>query len=427
MILLGIIILVHELGHFWAALAIGVKVETFSIGFGPRLFGIRCGKTDFRLSAIPFGGYIRTIGDEPGRERAAEPRSLQSKARWQRAVVIIAGPMMNVMLAIGIVAGLYMCGLSEQVDTTDPIIASIKVNSPAAQAGLQPGDRIVQFHGKRDPNWDFVLMQEALNANHRIEGIVERHSQSILFAITPRMDDMQGIGIAGWSGEQNVRVGALGQGSPALRAGLRTGDFVLTANGKRVASPSTIQEVVVRSGGRPLNFQLMRNGHHETVTVTPVASNDPKMPWRIGISFKMPADAAKLGLGPALEQSLSLNKQSALMVFQCLGAMVEKRISPRSLSGPIGLAQLSRDAAQAGTSTYLSFMALVSLQLAIFNLLPIPILDGGTLLMLIIEMLLQRDISRHVKDVIFKVACIFLIPVVVFVIHNDISRLLTRT
>lgn len=420
-------ILVHELGHFWAALAVGIKVETFSIGFGPRLFGFRRGTTDFRVSAVPFGGYVRMLGDQAGDEKAADPDSFLAKPRWQRAIVIIAGPLMNIILAVGIVAGLYMYAFPKEVDTTDPMVTSIKPDSPAAQAGIKTGDRIVELDGKKDPNWDFVLMHEALNANHPINGVVERHGQKIPFTVTPAMDPKQGIGVAGWGGEQNIQVGEVLENSPAARAGLQTGDLFMMVNGQQVASPVTVQQAIIHSKGKPLDFEVMRGGHLQKFTITPAATGDPKMPWRIGVSFKMPVHMVKLGFGQALGQSLHFNKQNALMVFQVLGGIVERRVSPKSLSGPIGIAQMSSEAAQAGAWSYLFLMAFVSLQLAIFNLLPIPILDGGTLLMLIIEMLLQREVSLQVKETIFKLGFVFLMMVVVFVIYNDLSRVLTRS
>lgn len=425
-ILLGIMILVHELGHFWAALAVGIKVETFSIGFGPRLFGIRRGDTDFRLSAIPFGGYVRMLGDQAGDEKASDPKSFQSKARWQRAIVIIAGPLMNIVLAVGIVAGLYMYAYPKQVDTTDPMVTAVKAGSPAAEAGIKPGDRIVELNGKQDPNWDYVLMQEALNANHPIDGLVERHGQHIPFRVTPRMDPKQGIGVAGWGGEQNIQVGEVQPGSPAARAGLKPDDLFMSVNGQQVASPVTVQQAIIHSGGKPVDFQVMRHGHLLSMTITPTPTKDPKLPFHIGVGFKLPVQMVKLGFGPAMEQSLRFNKTNALMVFQVLGGIMERRVSPKSLSGPIGIAQMSSEAAKAGAWSYLFVMAFVSLQLAIFNLLPIPILDGGTLLMLIIEMLLQREVSLQVKETIFKLGFVFLMMLVVFVIYNDLSKVLTR-
>lgn len=425
-ILLGVMILIHELGHFWACLAVGVKVETFSIGFGPRLLGIRRGDTDYRVSAILFGGYVRMLGEAAGDEKAADPRSFQAKARWKRAIVIIAGPLMNVLLAVGLVTGLYMYAYPKEVDTTNPEISIVAPGSPAALAGIQPGDRIVQLGEQKNPNWDHVLTQEALNANHALNVVVNRHGRNIDLSVTPRMDPKEGIGVAGWGGSTPVQVGDVMAGSPAAEGGLKTGDVFLKVNGKPIASPVAVQQAVLHANGKALDFQILRNGAICDISVAPKATGDPKMPWRIGINFKLPVQFVKLGFGPALAQSLRFNRTNALMVFQVLGSIVERRVSPKSLTGPIGIAQMSSQAAQEGAWNYLFLMAFVSLQLAIFNLLPIPILDGGTLLLLIIEMLLQREVSVQVKETVFKLGFVFLMMVVVFVIYNDISRILTK-
>jgi regulator of sigma E protease len=426
-ILLGVMILVHELGHFWAALLVGIKVETFSLGFGPRIFGFRRGATDFRVSAIPFGGYVRMLGEQPGDEKAPDPQSFQEKARWQRAIVILAGPLMNIILAVAIVTGLYMYAFPKEVDTTDPAITSITPGSPAANAGLQPGDRIIQMNGRHDPNWDYVLTQEALNANHTIPVVVERGGKTLEFQVTPRMDAKQGVGTAGWNSDQQVQIGQVLKGSPAEAAGLHPGDVFMVVNGRQVTSAITVQQAVIHSGGKALNFRILRNGQQEDIRVTPIPNSDPKMPWHIGISFKLPVQMVKLGFGPALAQSVRFNRQNAMMFFQVLGSIIEQRVSTKSLAGPIGIAQMSSEAAQQGAWNYLFLMAFVSLQLAILNLLPVPILDGAALLMLIIEMILQRDVSVQVKEMILKLGFVFLMMVMVFVIYNDISRILTKS
>ncbi len=425
-ILLGVMILIHELGHFWAALAVGIKVETFSIGFGPRLFGFRRGDTDFRFSAILFGGYVRMLGEQPSDERATDPRSFQAKARWQRALVIIAGPLMNVLLAVGLITGLYMYAFPKQVSSTDPTITTVAPNSPAAQAGLQAGDKIVELSGRQHPDWEYVLTQEALNANHGIPVVVLRHGQRIATSVTPQMDPKQGIGEAGWNSEVDVQVGDVQKGSPAQSAGLLPGDVFVKVNGQPVASAVTIRQAVFHSNGKPVEFQISRHGESRELSVAARATGDPKTPWLIGITFKMPVQFVKLSFGPALVESLKFNKQNAMMWFQVLQSLIERRVSTKSVSGPIGMAQMSSEAAQHGAWDYLFLMSVVSLQLAMLNLLPIPILDGGTLLMLIIEMLMQREISLQLKENIFKLGFVFLMMVVVFVIYNDISRILTK-
>lgn len=418
-------ILVHELGHFWAALSVGVRVETFSIGFGPRLFGFRRRDTDFRISAVPFGGYVRMMGEQPGDEAAADPRSFQSKARWQRAIVIIAGPLMNVILAIAVVAGLYMYGFPKEVPSTDAVVSSVAPNSAAALAGIQSGDRIVQIGSKHDPSWQDVLTQEALNANHALRVVVDRKQQKMTFFVTPRMDPKEGVGVAGWRGD--VQVGEVAKGAPAEAAGLKPGDVLISVNREPIESFATVQQAIIKSCGRPVELDVMRNNQLQEVSVTPAPGNNPKLPCQIGIAFRMPVKMVKLSLGPAISESLRFNRQNATMIFEVLGSIVERRVSPKTLAGPIGMSQMASEAAQEGPSSFLGLMAIVSLNLAIFNLLPIPILDGGTLLLLIIEMLLQREVSMQVKETVFKLGFVFLMMVVVFVIYNDISRILTRS
>ncbi|MBV9406836.1 MAG: RIP metalloprotease RseP [Acidobacteriaceae bacterium] len=255
---------------------------------------------------------------------------------------------------------------------------------------------------------------------------VDRKGQKLTFRLTPRMDPKEGIGIAGWRG--GVQVGEVQKGSPAEGAGLRAGDSFVSVNGQPVSSPETVRDVVIRSAGKPVEMTVMRSGSMEKVRVLPVPNTDPKMPWHIGISFKLPVQFVKLSLGPAVVESVRFNKQNALLIFQLLGSIVERRVSPRStLAGPIQIAQMSGEAAQEGLFSYLSLMAILSLNLAIFNLLPIPILDGGTLLLLVIEMLLQREVTLRVKETVLKLGFVFLMMIVVFVIYNDISRILSRS
>ncbi|HZS54296.1 MAG TPA: RIP metalloprotease RseP [Bryobacteraceae bacterium] len=425
-VLLGVMILVHELGHFWAAVSVGIKVETFSIGFGSRLFGFKRGETDFRVSAIPLGGYVRMLGEQPGDDKAADPRAFQAKKRWQRAIVIIAGPLMNVVLAIAIVAGLYMHGVQTEVEQSKAVVSSITPGSPAAQAGLQPGDKIIDFAGQANPSWPDVVMKTAMNANRSLPIVVDRHGQKLHLSVTPRMDPKEGLGSAGWNG--GVQVAEIVKGMPAAKAGLHPGDSFIKVNGQAISSPDTVRDAIMKSGGKPVDFVIARAGEFQNVSVIPQRSSDPKTPYQIGIYFQRRPEFVKLGIGAALAQSLTFNKQNALLIYQLLGGIIEHRVSPKSaLAGPIQIAQMSSEAAHEGATSYLTIMALISLNLAVFNLLPIPILDGGTLLLLIIEMLLQREVSVQVKETVFKIGFVCLMAIVVFAIYNDISRILTKS
>jgi regulator of sigma E protease len=255
--------------------------------------------------------------------------------------------------------------------------------------------------------------------------VVKRRDQVLHVEVTPKMDQKEGVGVAGWRGD--VQIAEVANGSPAKAAGLQPGDLFVDVDGQPVESVLTVQQAIFRSKGKPVELDVMRNNKRQRFTVSPVATSNPKLPWRIGIAFRAPMQMVKLPAGPALIESLRFNGQNATMIFQVLRSIVAHRVSPKTLSGPIGIAQMSSDAAKEGPSSFLGLMAIVSLNLAIFNLLPIPMLDGGTLLLLAIEMLMQREMSLQVKDTVFKLGFVFLMMLVVFVIYNDISRILTRS
>ncbi len=451
LILLGVMILIHELGHFWAALSVGIKVETFSLGFGPRLFGFRRGETDYRVSAIPFGGYVRMLGEQAGEEKierdldlpegaaatnpwgrgtkgqeAIDPRSFQAKPRWQRVIVVVAGPLMNILLAVAIITGIYMHSFPKEVSSVDPEISNVMTGSPAAEAGLKPGDKIVQLGGEKNPTWQDVMTQEALNANNPLQLVIDRKGQRLNATVTPKMDPKQGIGYAGWMGDPDVQVAEVLKGSPAAAAGMHKGDLLISINGQSVETPGALPATVIKSGGKPLQVILMEKGRIQKLSVTPEATNNPQLPWRIGIAFGFRGQFVKLPFGQAFVESVRFNVKNAAMIFEALRSIVERRLSPKTLSGPIGIAKMSSEAAHEGVLSYLFLMAVVSLNLAIFNLLPIPILDGGTLLMLVIEMIMQRELSLKVKETVFKLGFVFLMMLVVFVIYSDLSKVMSN-
>jgi regulator of sigma E protease len=426
-ILLGVMILIHELGHYWAAIAVGIRVDTFSIGFGPRIFGFKRGETDFRISAIPLGGYVRMFGELPGDDAAADPRSFLAKARWQRAIVVIAGPLMNVLLAIAIVTGLYMHSYRKEIDPTDPIITTVEPGSAAARAGVLPGDKVVQIESHRDPNWEDVLNLAVLNARHTMPLVVVRKGQTLNLSITPDLDPKLGIGDAGWNADPDVELSRVEPGMPAAQAGMRPGDLIISINHQPVLTTENVLQQVVQSRGKPVEVLYMRGGQIQKVSVTPTPNGDSKLPWRIGVQVGPRGEIVKLGFGAALVESVRWNERNGTLIFDAVRSLVERRVSPKSLQGPISIARMSTEAVQAGAIPFFGLMAIVSLNLAIINLLPIPILDGGTLLMLIIEMLMQREVSLQVKETAFKLGFVFLMMLVVFVIYNDISHLLTHS
>jgi regulator of sigma E protease len=425
LVLIGVMIVIHELGHYLAARLFDIHVETFSIGFGPRLFGLRRGETDFRVSWVPFGGYVRMTGEHPG-EGEDDPRGFLAKPRWQRLIVVFAGPLMNIVLAVGLLAGLYMVRYPKLASASDAArIGYVKPDSPADRAGVKAGDLILRIENKANPTWEDVLLKEVVSAGRPLPVLLERNGERLPATVTPRLDDRAGVGVAGWSEWTDIEIGGLVAGLNAEQKGLQKGDLLVSINGHPIHTVYTVHEIVRSSEGRPVHIVYRRGKTTHEVDVLPKYSDVDGQPrWMLGVELAPRMIYSSLGFNDALLQSARHNARGALLIYQFLGAILERRSSPKSLEGPIRIAQLSGEAAREGAYTFINLMATVSLNLAVFNLLPIPILDGGVLLLLLIEILMRRDLSLQVKENILKLGFVFLMVVVVFVIFNDISKLL---
>ena len=435
LILIGVMILIHELGHFWAARFFDVRVETFSFGFGPRLFGFRRGETDYRVSAVFFlGGFVKMAGELPGDESANDPRGFQAKPRWQRLIIVLGGPLMNVVLAVALLTGLYMVKYQKVVDADNgAVIGSVAPNTPAAKAGIQEGDRIVKLERKRNPTWDDIILKEVESASRPMHLTIQRNGphgpngKDFDTTVTPVLDERSGAGTAGWFEKGEVQLGPVTAGMPAQKVGLQQGDLILSAGGHPIHATVRFHEVIRGSGGKPVSIEFQRNGKPMQVTVQPVWSGaDGPARWVIGayVEPKLNIVTSRLSLPNALRQSVGENVRSAGLIFQVLEGVIERRISAKLLSGPVGIAQMSGQAAKAGPSAFIAFMAMVSLNLAVINLMPLPILDGGSVVMLIIEMVMRRDLSMSVKEAVFKVGFVFIMMLVAFVLYNDITKIL---
>ena len=422
LVLIGVMILVHELGHYWAAIYFDVKVETFSFGFGPRLFGFRRGETDFRFSAILFGGYVKMAGETPGEENTAGSRALTSKPRWQRMIVAFAGPAVNMVLAVALLTGLFMVSYEKSPNPNSPVIGYVAPDSPAAKAGVREGDKVVQFDDTVDPSWDDMRMKIATNAERPLPLWVERTGERVRLTLTPALD-----GSAGWIFEIAARIADYNTASnikAAQEAGLKPGDTLLSIGGRTLRSNFAVNEAINAGGGNPLEVVYLRDQKEYRTTVTPVkGSIEGKERWMIGVSLADPVEIVKLPLPRAFTEAVRKNVQFAGLIVNYLGGIVQQKVSPKAIEGPIRIAQMSGDAARQGFLSFVILMAGVSLNLAVFNLLPIPILDGGVMLILFIEMLMRRDLDLRVKETVVKVGFVFLMAVVVFVIYNDIAKI----
>ena len=429
LVLIGVMILIHELGHFWAARFFNVRVDVFSIGFGPRLFGFRRGDTDYRISAILFGGYVKMAGEQLGEEHAEDPNGLLNKPRWQRLIIAFAGPFMNMALAVALLTGLFMVKYQKLADDSKgSVIGYVIPGSAAEKGGLRAGDKIIRLDGKADPDWEDINMKEVASSELPIDVTVLRDGKTIDTKVTPRQDERIGVGTAGWAPKSEIQAVGVSPGMPADKAGLRKGDLLISANGQPIESRFTLQAIIRGTGGKPVEIVYKRGGETHAVTIKPEYSSTEgdksDAHWMIGVGIeeKLNFITTKLSFPAALAESIRENQKGATMIFEFLRGLLERRMSAKSLAGPIQIERMSARRQSRAPPSFIDLMSMVSLNLAIFNLLPIPILDGGVILLLLIEILMGRELSLNVKETMLKIGFVFLMMVVVFVLYNDITN-----
>lgn len=421
---LGLMVLLHEWGHFVVARLFGVRVDVFSIGFGPRLWGFRHGPTDYRLSALPLGGYVRMAGDNPAEERRGDPDEFLSKPRWQRMLIALAGPTTNLLLAVVLTAAIFVRGGEQPVYADKPaVVAGVVNDSPAQKAGIQPGDHIVSFAGIQNPDWDRLELELALSAPGHMEPVtIERNGQLVYTHVAA---EPQPFVSTGYPSEPTI-VGSVTHGLPAEAAGLMTGDTIAAAGGQKIESPLRLSEIIQQNQGNPLELDIIRDGQPAKITLRPTHGDpgDGNPRWEIGIAFKFASAERSYSVPVAFEKAGETHLILAGKMLYTVGDLFTGRVSLKQVQGPLGIVQESGKAAKQGFGNLVSLMALVSLSLAVLNLLPIPILDGGHILMLLIEGVLRHDLSLKIKERVITAGMVFLLVVFLLVMYNDVLRLL---
>jgi len=418
---LGFMILIHEFGHYAVAKWLGVRVEQFAIGFGKRLIGFRRGETDYRINAIPLGGYVKMSGENPMDARTDDPREFMNHSRWHRFLIAIAGPTMNILLAIVLLTTVYMVHYEyPAVYDEPPVIGWVLKDTAAAKAGLEVGDRITRVEDIQNPTWEQVELKEALSPGQPLNLQIDRNGKSIEKTVVPEATGVDQIGYAGWAPKENtVTITDLVSGMPAEKAGLKEGDQILAVDGRPVPALASMVESLKITKDKPIVITVLRDGQQKTFTVQPVLSDK----WyRIGIG-SMQMKVKTLPFAEAMKLSLHENRQNALLILELVKKMAQRKISMRSIEGPIRIGQAAGEAARRkGWTPLMSLSAAISLNLGIFNLLPIPILDGGVILFLAIEGLMRRDISMNIKERVYQAAFVFLVLFAVMVIYNDLMK-----
>lgn len=447
LVVLGIMVLVHEFGHFAVAKLFRVKVEVFSIGFGKRLFGFRRGDTDYRLSLLPLGGYVKMQGElggdgtvpitgdtaeQPAFQR--DPGDLNAKPRWQRVMIAVAGPVANFVLALVLMTGLYMMHNEVEVYRSQPATVDfVAPDSPASRAGIQPGDRIARFEQVQNPTWEQVSLRSALNMGQTVPVTVVRAGQTIetsLHVVAPRNADdftLGNVGLIPLTQTAPLVVHSVEPNMPAGRAGVRAGDRILAVDGKTLHSAPAILAYLQLVQGAPVRLTLQSGTQVRDLTLRPEMADMGEGPkaFRIGFSPEPPPFKVEaLPLPAALAQSVRFNLKNSGLILEVLHRMVTRRMAANNLTGPIGIARETGLAAtQPGWQPIIGLMTIISLNLGIFNLLPIPILDGGVILLLLIESLLRRDLNQRFKERIYQAAFVLLLLFAAFVMINDITKL----
>lgn len=424
-VVLGVLIFLHEAGHFSMAKLLGIRVETFSLGFGPRLIGFRRGHTDYRVSAVPLGGYVQMLGEHPDEELEGSPEEFQSRSRWERFLVLVMGPSVNLGFAYLLYVLVFMMGVPQStVFTGAPVVGSVAEGSSAAEAGLLPGDRILAVGGEPMETWQDLRLEIVLNPDTEKTFTVERdgREQQIPVRITSDNKRRQGeVGIA--PPPPDIMVVAVTPGSPAERAGLEEGDIILEAGGERIRwgkDDSPLTPIVVAHVGRDLPLSVLRDGRQRTITVRP----DPETET-IGVTQGTPTRIVRYGLVGAMAEAGRTFGEESMLLFKTVRKLVTGGLSMRALSGPLEIASFSGTTARLGLVPFLRFMGMVSLQLGVLNLFPIPILDGGHITILAAEGLVRREFPPAVKEKFMMAGLVALLALMVVVLYFDIVKLLT--
>ena len=447
LVVLGIMVLVHEFGHFAVAKLCRVKVEVFSIGFGKRLFGFRHGDTDYRISLLPLGGYVKMQGELGGdgtvkmsdadgnaMPPVRDSGDLNSKPRWQRVLIAVAGPVANFILALVLMTGLYMMHNEVEVYRSQPATVDfVAPDSPGSRAGIQPGDRITHFERVDNPTWEQVSLRAALNMGQSVPVAVERGGKLVDSSMqvpgSRNADDfsLATLGLIPLVQTTPIVVNRVEQSMPAGKAGLKPGDRILSVDGRPLHSAPAIVAYLQQIKGAMVHLKVQTGDTVRDVALQPEMADVGEGPkaFRIGFSPEPPPSRVEqLPLPAAIVQSVGFNLKNSGLILEVLHRMVTRHMAVQNLTGPIGIARETGLAAtQPGWQPIIGLMTIISLNLGIFNLLPIPILDGGVILLLLIESLLRRDLNQRFKERIYQAAFVLILLLAAFVMINDITKL----
>ena len=419
---LGVLIFVHELGHFLVARRLGVRVLTFSLGFGPKILRVTRGDTEYCVSAIPLGGYVKMAGESLGDSRTDAGDEFMSKTKWERFLILVAGPAMNLILAVIVMWGVLFQGAEVPAyEEERPVVGRVVDDSPAARAGIRAGELIVSVAGRAVETWDELFVAVMPRAEREIPVVVrDVAGRERTLDVVPEARTQFEVGDLGIGPTMRPQIINVTAGGPAERAGVEVGDVIVAIDGEEIAGNELVDRIGA-SAGTSLALTVRRDGQLTDLRVAPEQQGDRAL---IGVGFS-PYELRVMepGFLEAFAMSLERNYEWSGLIFQTLVGLVTAETSPRQLVGPVGIAQLSGGAAQVGGVALFSLMAMISLNLGILNLLPIPILDGGHIFIMAMEGVSRRDFSIRVKERMLMAGFVVLMMLMVTVIYNDLTRI----
>jgi regulator of sigma E protease len=433
LLVLSVLVVVHEFGHFALAKAFHFPVEVFSVGFGKRLFGKKWRGTDYRVSAIPLGGYVRVVGLGPDESTLAEGTSTEAAPvgkRWQRALILLAGPVMNLVLALVLYTAVFTLGVRvPEYELEPPLIKVVEPNLPGAAAGFLPGDRILSIDGTPTPRWRDAQFLFAMNARQKLNVEVERNGQRVSLTVTPRAATKYELGEVGLypGAPREPRLVTVVSGDPADRAGLKKGDVIVSIAGRQIrGAPEDILSKFVgaisQAAPGPFEITYLRDGKMGVTKISPRRDHDGS--WKVGVAVAADLKEVmeRFPLGQSFVEGWRRLKTDFRMTLSILGRLFVGRASLKTMSGPLDIAKFSGEAARTGAVPLVALMAAISLQLGIFNLLPIPVLDGGHLFLVMIEGAVRRDFSLAVKERILQVGFLMILALISVILYNDLAK-----
>ncbi len=449
MILLGIIVIVHELGHYIAARLMGVRVETFSFGFGKRLFGKKIGDTDFRFSLFPLGGYVKMAGEEDYESKEPKSDEFSAKNRGQKIFILAMGPIMNLVLSFVILTLIYMSGVDvQEYQTKSPVIGYVAKGSPADKSGLKQKDKILFINKKKITNWKDIEWGINANPNENVKITFLRDGKEQIVNLS--IEEYRQLGYSGMFYDFKTEIVEVKKGSAAEISGIKSGDIIKSINNKSI-NFYNMSKMLLSNVDKEVKIGIIRDDKEISLLLVPAKAKGGNiktgpLDWKIGLNKKenevqiesinlkndgvigivrtvyAPRIMVKISFSEAVAKTSSELKNMSFLVFKTIKKMITGSVSAKSLSGPLEIARVSQEVMESGMTNFFMLIAFISLQLGIINLFPIPALDGGHLLIYSIETIIRRDLPAKMKNFLMNFGFLLLIILMVFVILNDIAK-----